>query len=1378
MSETPKDAKSIFLAALDIQGPAERAAFVARSCEGDDPLQKRVEDLLRAYGESGGPLDKLAAAIAPTQLGEPIREQVGSTIGPYKLMEQIGEGGFGLVFVAEQQQPIRRKVALKIIKPGMDTRDVIARFEAERQALALMDHPNIARVLDAGTTESGRPYFVMELVRGIPITEYCDQAQLTPRERLELFVPVCNAIQHAHLKGIIHRDVKPSNVLITLHDDQPVVKVIDFGVAKALYQSLTERTIYTRYAQMIGTPLYMSPEQAQMSGLDIDTRSDIYSLGVLLYELLTGSTPFNKERLARAAYDELLKIIREEEPPKPSVRLSQSTDTLPSIAAQRKTEPAKLSKMFSGDLDWIAMKALEKDRTRRYETANAFAADVMRYLNDEPVEASPPSAAYRIRKFTRKHRGPVIALAAIMTILVLGIAGTTWGLFRAQRAEQAADLSKQQAIEALAQTTKERDAKERALAEEQAQRDHAERELARGLLRPIGFGDLPQREGGGLGGFGGGIGGFGRAKKDAIANPAELRSFVDWSSIKDSQLKTRVLEIAFEDPETALRVARRSEQVIQAAIGVSPKRRTRAIEFISARQRDRTADPRIRVGACWLALELGSVDLPAWAESCSYLGGQNKLAYRFVEFVDFATRRQDPGQLAQLSAEPLLVLLETPTHAVVWGRSCNALFAVESRLDSEQAKRAFDALVRYSTEKGQQPPGGVDHASELLGLLAARSEQKRVADASGALISRLEKVLDDDVVDMPRIGMISSMLNALLPRLDKPQAAHVADTLTAMLEKLRGGNPNFVSSHPNNLSTLLAVLKPLAPRLEPKQAAHIADILASIAAKPPLVMPSGMVEGFSALEPVLEDADLRRIANGLIAGLPAPLAIEALTGVAKRMQSAQAASAWERVLKLVSNPHPEDSMIGPPDPAPDALKALALRLEPRRAVSEAGILIPMLSKSNDPKETGRLLIGLIALTPRMEPSQVKRAATALIAQMQKMTNDELADTRFRALKTMSPRLEPTEAKRAWEALVAMLPNGYVEEALALLSPRLTPPDVESAGDMLIALLEKPTPEIGLSPHPAGFQELIKLAPRLKRAQITRAMDAVIKHVKTRNDLADGLVAAAFHEFAPLSDQAQIVAAADSVTATLTKTGPPQGGGVWGRPGVRTAAALDALLSRLGPDQISQIGNELIVTLESSTNETALNGALAGLVAVAPRLAPLQIVRAWKTMSAIPDKMPNVQVWHGLAALAPGLEPTSRDNDAKRITAVLLDYSCCDVEVDGSPEEFARCIPRPRSLATLLSHPGCVSDLRRRLLDRFEELVFYDGKAIFPRPQNRGGFGFRGMGESESEAEKKPGGPQPPARRFHNLADAAAWIQQNWPDFDLETNCPATWRGSR
>jgi WD40 repeat protein/serine/threonine protein kinase len=423
-------------------------------------------------------------SLVATVTGEGVPEQVGAVIGPYKLMEQIGEGGFGLVFVAEQQYPVRRKVALKVIKPGMDTRDVIARFEAERQALALMDHPNIARVLDAGATDSGRPYFVMEFVRGISITDYCDQNRLTPRERLELFVAVCQAVQHAHQKGIIHRDIKPSNVLVTLHDGRPMVKVIDFGVAKALHQSLTEKTIYTRFAQMVGTPLYMSPEQAEMSGLDIDTRTDIYSLGVLMYELLTGTTPFDKKRLAKAAYDELIRIIREEEPPKPSTRLSHSTDSLPAIAAHRKTEPARLSKMFRGDLDWITMKALEKDRTRRYETASGLAADVLRYLYDEPVEASPPSTGYRLKKLARRHRTALVTATAFVALLIAAVIVSTWLAFREKSARDAADRnatmaarsaeraatakqlaenSRQAETDARSKAETERDAKDRAL---------------------------------------------------------------------------------------------------------------------------------------------------------------------------------------------------------------------------------------------------------------------------------------------------------------------------------------------------------------------------------------------------------------------------------------------------------------------------------------------------------------------------------------------------------------------------------------------------------------------------------------------------------------------------------------------------------------------------------------------------------------------------------------------------------------------------------------------------------------------------------------------------------------------------------------------------
>jgi serine/threonine protein kinase/tetratricopeptide (TPR) repeat protein len=424
MAAAPSDAKSIFLAAAEM-APAERRAFLDRACGVNAALRDRVEALLQAHDEPGSLIDSAAGPL-PRTLDEPITERPGTVIGPYKLLEQIGEGGFGVVFMAGQTEPIRRKVALKVLKPGMDTKQVVARFEVERQALAIMDHPNIAKVHDGGATISGRPYFVMELVQGVPITRYCDEHHLTLRQRLDLFLRACEAVQHAHQKGVIHRDLKPSNILVGDRDDAAVLKVIDFGVAKAMGQQLTDKTLLTGGSQVIGTPLYMSPEQAGGSGHDVDTRSDIYSLGALVYELLTGTTPIDKERLQQAGYDEIRRIICEEEPPKPSTRLQQIGMAAGPLGAD------KQARQVRSELDWIVMKCLEKDRNRRYETANAFAADVQRYLDDEPVLACPPSAWYRFGKFARRYKGPLLAAALVLLTLVGGIIGTTWGIIWAE----------------------------------------------------------------------------------------------------------------------------------------------------------------------------------------------------------------------------------------------------------------------------------------------------------------------------------------------------------------------------------------------------------------------------------------------------------------------------------------------------------------------------------------------------------------------------------------------------------------------------------------------------------------------------------------------------------------------------------------------------------------------------------------------------------------------------------------------------------------------------------------------------------------------------------------------------------------------------------
>jgi serine/threonine protein kinase/cbb3-type cytochrome oxidase subunit 3 len=472
MSDSGPIEETIFIGARELSKPHERAAYLDRACGGDHALRDRVERMLNAEKNadhffSNNPVDVDKTALVTFEGGQ----EVGMVIGRYKLLQQLGEGGCGIVYMAEQEHPIRRRVALKVIKPGMDSKQVIARFEAERQALALMDHPNIAKVLDAGTIQTqsverrmqnssadsplaarhsslspGRPYFVMELVRGIRITDYCDQNNLTTQDRLNLFVKVVQAVQHAHQKGIIHRDIKPSNILVTLHDGVPVPKVIDFGIAKALEQKLTDKTLFTQFEQFIGTPAYTSPEQAEMSGLDVDTRSDIYSLGVLLYELLVGKTPFDAQDLVHSGLDEMRRIIREQEPARPSTRLrTMLQGEITTTAQRRRVSVPELVHQLKGDLDWIVIKCLEKDRTRRYDTANALGSDIEHYLGNEPITARPPSTVYRVNKLVRRNRLVFAAGTAVMAALVIAMVASVWQATRAHRAEQAAKEEKDSA---------------------------------------------------------------------------------------------------------------------------------------------------------------------------------------------------------------------------------------------------------------------------------------------------------------------------------------------------------------------------------------------------------------------------------------------------------------------------------------------------------------------------------------------------------------------------------------------------------------------------------------------------------------------------------------------------------------------------------------------------------------------------------------------------------------------------------------------------------------------------------------------------------------------------------------------------------------------
>ncbi|MBL8752964.1 MAG: tetratricopeptide repeat protein, partial [Planctomycetes bacterium] len=765
MTEPRPSAEDLFHRCRALPDPVERRLLLAKLCGGDPALRERVERLLAA--DAAASADPFLQPAAAKPVRPEVGEQAGDVVDRYKLLQPIGEGGMGTVWMAEQREPVVRKVALKIVKLGMDTREVVVRFEAERQALALMDHPHIAKVLDGGATTTGRPFFVMELVKGVPITDYCDQAKLGLRQRLELFTKVCEAIQHAHHKGVIHRDIKPSNVLVTLHDGVPVPKVIDFGIAKATSAELTKKTLFTQYAQVLGTPEYMAPEQAEMSGLDIDTRADVYSLGVLLYELLTGTKPFDVKTALRAGFQELLRTIREDEPQKPSTRVSTWGDASP-VAAHQQVNVRAWSERLRGDLDWIVMKALEKDRARRYDTPNGFAEDVARFLRDEAVLAAPPSAGYRLRKFVHRRRRLVAAAAVCGLLLLAGVVGTTWGMLEALRERDRTEAARK---EALANLQKAQTAETRALqsaAETQAVAEFQGQLLADLDVQTMGIG-LRQAL----------LGAVAPGQRDALATSLATVNFTDLAlgalDANVFQRSIRTIETSFAgQPDMQARLLQVVGETMRALGLVAPARVAvlRALEL--AKQAFGDGDPRtLAVTASLLGVQRDAGEFEAVER------GGRQLLVALEQFPD--ARASDFAQAHVLLGKALSSsgkLDEAVTHL----SKARDLFAQVDGNDGIEDFSVRHSLVVLTVRRGLYAEGE-RLARELL------AQERRVLgpqhDQTLSTASVLGSILNDTDNLAAAEPILREVVDAFRRRFGDahPRTLHAKQTLAANLER-------------------------------------------------------------------------------------------------------------------------------------------------------------------------------------------------------------------------------------------------------------------------------------------------------------------------------------------------------------------------------------------------------------------------------------------------------------------------------------------------------------------------------------------------------------------------------------------------------------------
>ncbi len=1401
MSDTRKRAREIFEIAIEIADSGKRDDYLNQVCAQDQNLLQAVKELLQAHDQATGILasreedvanddaeagdgKNTARGLASTSAGRMRGEKTGDVVaGKYRLLEQIGEGGMGSVWVAEQARPVKRRVAIKMVKAGMDSKQVLSRFDAERQALAVMDHPNIAKVFDGGLSENGRPYFAMEYVKGIPITEYCDQARVSLQDRLQLFLPVCSAVQHAHQKGIVHRDLKPSNILICLYDGKPVPKVIDFGLAKAMNQSLTEHSIYTAHAMTIGTPLYMSPEQTQQNNLDIDTRTDIYSLGVVLYEVLTGTTPIEQQQFKQAAFEEVFRLIREVEPARPSIRLSGS-ENLPSIAALRNVDPKLLQRSLAGDLDWIVMKALEKERSRRYETATSLSRDIERYLNEEAIEARPPSTGYRMRKFVRKHRLQVIAASLVLLALIVGISGTTWGWLWAVSAEKQAKDAEEKAT-----TAYESEAEQRKLADEQKQlaideRKTAEENLINGILRPIGF----------------------YANLDSL----ELRSFRDLAALEESRLRLLAIHVALKDPETALRFARRAERFIQACVGADLDRRAAAIQFVSAKQRDTTVDARIRVAACWYAMALGSSDLPALEESYAYLSvNQTRRSNVFGEFIDCAVGRTDPAQRDRVATsawklvDALTVLLDSETIQTLYG--LDSCFPLPRALAQNIANTFIGVIEEHGNIEA------ILEAVTGLTVLAPHLSADQAQHGWNALIQALRINLE------ARQRMFWSAhqgLVALFPRLSQEQARSSVDALIGIVE---------TSSNWYELEQAVKALEQLAPQLSSKQAARASAALLGVLTNPAYAVhpPSRnsraawhAFKGFVAMQPSLTPEQQFHELDSLIDGLADvenTIVISdvqfPLADLAPRFSTAQTERLWS-VVSSASDSHYD--LFG-------LLSTLVPRLPQQTVESRLDVLISTLGSPEGDVECYVTCVGLDALAPHLSPEQAMHCwdvVNGVFDRLDDPDDFEVVGQAIAALGSLAPSLTAAAKQKRADALIIVLEEYGLKtydissSGVAEFVPHLNPDQAMRAWELIVGVYDR-LDDFNTVENLDGV--LSRIATHFSSTQAQRALRHVLEILETCDDyITSDLAGSGLVALMPTLSDEQAKNGLDALLAFIERS--------------RDAGAIGnavywmvTLSAKLSPEQAKRGWNALVTILKKDSDEFIGFPKLhCGFPALWPRLADEQKERCLRALIERASKEPSdlvafEETIKGLAGVAPSLSPSqmqlisptfidvlgsSKDeqaiqsgiqlllrnsqNDSAGYATVIQELFALYAERNADDNEIPNqltCVQQlaamqgERELARLLSHPGCVGEFRINVLRRFEELVLYDGQPVFSNPLIAQLQAKEEADENEADATEAGESSADvaetalPPRRFHTVYDAAAWINENWPDFD-------------